>query len=133
LRAIFARISNKKSTLCERAGAAAGWGIFLFVFLMVLREGVELALILRAVELSSDGLQTWIGTILGLAAGNRRRPFLFQGHRQNSSSPFFRADRPLSSGWLPPQLAITGLHELSEARWLPSSKQEMAFIGLSFA
>ena len=28
-----------------------------------------------------------------------------------------------------PQLAITGLHELSEARWLPSSKQEMAIIG----
>jgi uncharacterized membrane protein len=27
------------------------------------------------------------------------------------------------------QLAITGLHELSEARWLPSSKQEMALIG----
>jgi uncharacterized membrane protein len=27
------------------------------------------------------------------------------------------------------QLALTGLHELSEARWLPSSKQEMALIG----
>jgi uncharacterized membrane protein len=27
------------------------------------------------------------------------------------------------------QLALTGLHELSEARWLPSSRQEMALIG----
>ncbi len=27
------------------------------------------------------------------------------------------------------QLAITGLHELSEAQWLPSSKTEMAIIG----
>src|SRR5258708_21816483 len=27
------------------------------------------------------------------------------------------------------QLALTGLHELSEARWLPSSKAEMALIG----
>jgi len=27
------------------------------------------------------------------------------------------------------QLALTGLHELSEARWLPSSKQEMALLG----
>ena len=27
------------------------------------------------------------------------------------------------------QLAITGLHELSEARWLPSSKTEMAILG----
>jgi uncharacterized membrane protein len=27
------------------------------------------------------------------------------------------------------QLAVTGLHELSEARWIPSSKSEMAVIG----
>jgi uncharacterized membrane protein len=27
------------------------------------------------------------------------------------------------------QLALTGLHELSEARWLPSSKAEMAILG----
>jgi len=27
------------------------------------------------------------------------------------------------------QLAVTGLHELSEARWLPSSKAEMALLG----
>jgi len=27
------------------------------------------------------------------------------------------------------QLALTGLHELSEARWLPSSKVEMAILG----
>src|SRR4029077_18409195 len=27
------------------------------------------------------------------------------------------------------QLALTGLHELSEARWLPSSKIEMAILG----
>src|SRR6516165_1574106 len=27
------------------------------------------------------------------------------------------------------QLAVTGLHELSEARWIPSSKSEMAILG----
>ena len=27
------------------------------------------------------------------------------------------------------QLGVTGLHELSEARWLPSSKTEMAVLG----
>jgi len=30
------------------------------------------------------------------------------------------------------QLAVTGLHELSEARWLPSSKAEMAVLGRSW-
>src|SRR5260370_1602371 len=56
-------IEAKVEAYAEKAGSAAGWGIFLFVFLMVLREGAELALILRPVELSSEGLQTWIGTI----------------------------------------------------------------------
>ena len=61
-------IEQKVEAYAARAGNAAGWGIFLFVFLMVVREGAELALILRAVELSSAGLQTWIGTIVGIAA-----------------------------------------------------------------
>jgi high-affinity Fe2+/Pb2+ permease len=34
---------------------------------MVVREGAELVLILRAVELSSAGVQVWIGTGLGIA------------------------------------------------------------------
>src|ERR1700758_5461877 len=46
-------IEQKVEAYAARAGKAAGWGIFLFVFLMVVREGVELAVILRAVELSS--------------------------------------------------------------------------------
>ena len=46
-------IEQKIEAYAEKAGSAAGWGILLFVFLMVVREGAELALILRAVELSS--------------------------------------------------------------------------------
>src|SRR6202043_2953158 len=38
---------------------SAGIGLATFVFLMVIREGAELALILRAVELSSEGLAVW--------------------------------------------------------------------------
>src|SRR3981081_2629123 len=55
-------IEQKVESYASRSGSAAGWGIATFVFLTVLREGVELALILRAVQLSSEGLQTWIGT-----------------------------------------------------------------------
>jgi len=121
-------IEQKIDAYAERAGAAAGWGILLFVFLMVLREGVELALILRAVELSSDGLQTWIGTILGLAAAIAVGVFFFKGTVKIPLHRFFAATTIIL--WLvAAQLAITGLHELSEARWLPSSKQEMAIIG----
>ena len=42
-------------------------------------EGVELALILRAVELSTEGLQTWIGTLVGIAAAIAVGVFFFKG------------------------------------------------------
>ena len=41
-------------------------GLFLFVFLMVLREGVETVLILSAVTLNSTELMSFIGTLSGV-------------------------------------------------------------------
>jgi high-affinity iron transporter len=121
-------IEQKVESYAVRAGRAAGWGIFLFVFLMVVREGVELALILRAVEMSTEGLQTWIGTILGIAAAIGVGVFFFKGTLRVPLHRFF-AVTSLILMLVAFQLALTGLHELSEARWLPSSKQEMALIG----
>jgi FTR1 family protein len=121
-------IEQKVEKYASRAGTAAGWGIFLFVFLMVLREGVELALILRAVELSTEGLQTWIGTILGIGAAIAVGVFFFKGTLRVPLHRFFAVTTIIL--WLVAfQLALTGLHEMSEARWLPSSKQEMAIVG----
>ncbi|HEY6130058.1 MAG TPA: Fe-S-containing protein [Candidatus Acidoferrum sp.] len=121
-------IEEKIENYAARAGSAAGWGIFLFVFLMVLREGAELALILRAVELSSEGIQTWIGTIVGIAAAVAVGLFFFKGTLKIPLHRFFASTTIIL--WLvAAQLALTGLHELSEAQWLPSSKQEMALIG----
>ena len=121
-------IEEKVESYAERAGKAAGWGIFLFVFLMVLREGVELALILRAVELSTEGLQTWIGTIAGIAAAVAVGLFFFKGTLRIPLPRFFAVTSVILM-LVAFQLALTGLHELSEARWLPSSKAEMAILG----
>ncbi|HEX4544727.1 MAG TPA: Fe-S-containing protein [Candidatus Acidoferrum sp.] len=121
-------IEQRVEDYAQRAGRAAGWGIFLFVFLMVLREGVELALILRAVELSSEGLQTWIGTIAGIAAAVAVGLFFFKGTLRIPLHRFFSVTTVILM-LVAFQLALTGLHELSEARWLPSSKAEMAVLG----
>lgn len=121
-------IEQKVERYAVRAGTAAGYGIFLFVFLMVLREGAELALILRAVELSTEGLQTWVGTILGIAAAVAVGLFFFKGTLRVPLHRFFAATSMILM-LVTLQLALTGLHELSEAQWLPSSKQEMALIG----
>jgi high-affinity iron transporter len=121
-------IESKVEMYAVRAGSAAGWGIFVFVFLMVVREGVELALILRAVELSTEGLEIWIGTLLGIAAAVAVGLFFFKGTLRVPLQRFFAATSVILM-LVAFQLALSGLHELSEAQWLPSSKTEMAVIG----
>lgn len=121
-------IEQKVEKYAERGGSSAGWGIALFVFLMVLREGAELALILRAVEMSTEGLQTWIGTVAGIVAAVAVGLFFFKGTLKVPLHRFFAVTSTILI-LVAIQLAITGLHELSEARWIPSSKTEMAIIG----
>jgi high-affinity iron transporter len=121
-------IEQKVEKYAERGGSAAGWGIALFVFLMVLREGVELALILRAVELSTEGVQTWIGTVTGIATAVAVGVFFFKGTLKVPLHRFFAVTSTILI-LVSIQLALTGLHELSEARWIPSSKTEMSVLG----
>ncbi|MGB6835335.1 MAG: Fe-S-containing protein [Candidatus Acidiferrum sp.] len=121
-------IEQKIETYVGRTGGSAGWGIFLFVFLMVLREGAELAVILRAVELSTAGLEIWIGTALGIAAAVAVGVFFFKGTLRVSLHRFFSVTSVILI-LVAVQLGLTGLHELSEAQWIPSSKAEMAVVG----
>jgi len=121
-------IEQRVETYVQKGERAAGWGIGFFVFLMVLREGAELILILRAVELSISGLQVWIGTGIGIALAVAVGLFFFQGTLKIPLGRFFAATSTILMV-VAFQLALTGLHELSEARWLPSSKQEMATVG----
>ena len=121
-------IEEKVEKYAGREGSAAGWGIALFDFLMVLREGAELALILRAVELSTEGFETWIGTLIGIAAAVAVGLFFFKGTLKVPLHRFFAVTSTILI-LVAIQLAVSGLHELSEARWIPSSKTEMAVIG----
>ncbi|MGB0036531.1 MAG: Fe-S-containing protein [Candidatus Acidiferrales bacterium] len=121
-------IEQRVETYARQSTAAAGWGIGFFVFLMVLREGAELVLILRAVELSSAGVEVWIGTGLGIVVAVAVGLFFFQGTLRIPLHRFFKATSAILMV-VAFQLALTGLHEMSEAMWLPSSKAEMATIG----
>ena len=120
-------IEAKVDTYASR-GSGGGWAIGFFVFLMVLREGAELALILRAVELSTEGLQTWIGTLAGIGLAIAVGLFFFKGTLKIPLHKFFSVTSAILM-LVAFQLGLTGLHELSEARWLPSSKTEMAVLG----
>jgi FTR1 family protein len=122
------QIELQVEAYAQRAALAAGLGLATFVFLMVLREGIELVLILRAVELSSEGIGTWIGTVLGLGVAVAVGLFFFKGTLRISLSRFFSATSTILM-IVAFQLALTGVHELSEAMWIPSGPREMAVIG----
>jgi high-affinity iron transporter len=121
-------IENRVESFAQKNSTMAGLGLATFVFVMVVREGAELALILRAVELSSDGLAVWIGTGLGLALAISVGWFFFNGTLKISLGKFFAATSTILI-LVAIQLALTGVHELSEAMWLPSSRWEMAVVG----
>jgi high-affinity iron transporter len=121
-------IEHRVEAYAQKSTRAAGWGIGVFVFLMVVREGAELVLILRAVQLSSAGVQVWIGTALGIAIAVGVGLFFFQGTLRIPLHRFFRATSVILMV-VAFQLALTGVHELSEAMWIWSSKTEMATVG----
>jgi high-affinity iron transporter len=121
-------IEQRIEAYAQKSTRAAGFGIGAFVFLMVIREGAELVLILRAVQLSSAGIQVWIGTGLGIAIAIAVGVFFFQGTLGIPLHRFFAATSVILMV-VAFQLALTGVHELSEAEWIWSSKTEMAMVG----
>ncbi|MGA2717515.1 MAG: Fe-S-containing protein [Candidatus Acidiferrales bacterium] len=121
-------IEDRVEAYAQKSTASAGWGVGAFVFMMVVREGAELVLILRAVELSTEGVQVWIGTALGIAIAVAVGLFFFQGTLRIPLHRFFSATSVILMV-VAFQLALTGVHELSEAMWIWSSKMEMATIG----
>ena len=127
-RSLRKHIEQRVEAYAQKTTLAAGLGIGAFVFLMVVREGAELVLILRAVELSSSGVQIWIGTLLGIAIAIAVGVFFFEGTLRIPLHRFFAATSIILMV-VAFQLALTGVHELSEAQWIWSSKREMATIG----
>ncbi len=110
------------------AGRNASFGLFAFVFLMVLREGVETVLILSAVSLNSTELLSFLGTFLGIIAAIAFGVMFVKGSVRINLQKFFRVTTVILF-FVAAQLVISGLHELSENGVLPSSKTEMAVIG----
>ena len=110
------------------AGRNAWFGLFAFVFLMVLREGVETVLILSAVSLNSTELLSFMGTFLGVVVAVVFGVMFVKGSVRINLQKFFRVTTVILF-FVAAQLVVSGLHELSENGVLPSSKTEMAIIG----
>jgi FTR1 family protein len=104
------------------------WGVFLFVFLMIFREGVETVLMLAAVRLDTSGILEGLGAILGIGLAVLFGVSFVRGTIRVNLKQFFHMTTAILMVVVA-QLAITGLHELSESQFLPSGPREMALIG----
>jgi high-affinity iron transporter len=110
------------------AGNDAWFGLFVFIFLMVLREGAETVLILSAVSLNSTELMSFLGTLLGVLAAIAFGVMFVKGSVRINLQKFFKITTAILF-LVAVQLLVSGLHELSESGVIASSKREMALIG----
>ena len=110
------------------AGNDAWFGLFAFIFLMVLREGAETVLMLAGVSLNSTELMSFLGTLLGVIAAIAFGVMFVKGSVRINLQKFFRVTTAIMF-LVAAQLLISGLHELSESGVIASSKREMAIIG----
>jgi high-affinity iron transporter len=124
-RTLKGQIETKVNSL---SSAGSKIGLFLFVFLMVLREGVETVLILSAVSLNSTELMSFLGTLAGVALAVVFGVMFVKGSVRIHLGKFFQVTTVILV-FVACQLVVSGLHELSENGVLPSSRQEMAVIG----
>jgi FTR1 family protein len=111
-----------------RSAPAVFAGVFLFTFLMVFREGVETALFLAAVSLTTSGLLTALGALAGLALAVWFGVLFIRGSVRLDLGRFFKVTGVALMIFVV-QLLFNGYHELSEAGWLPASPASMALVG----
>jgi high-affinity iron transporter len=112
----------------EATETGGSWGVFLFVFLMIFREGVETVLMLYAIRLDTSGILAGFGAVLGIGLAVLFGVSFVRGTIRINMKQFFQMTTVILMVVVA-QLAITGLHELSEGQILPSGPREMALIG----
>lgn len=124
------RMKNEIETRLQE-GASSGegsWGLFLFVFLMIFREGVETVILLYAVQFNTAGLTEWFAAIAGIGLAVLFGVSFVRGTIKVNLRQFFQMTTVILMVVVA-QLTITGLHELSESGVLPASPDEMRIIG----
>lgn len=107
----------------DRPTSAAWWGVFAFILLMIVREGMETALLLTTLLLQSGERELIIGGLLGVAgAGALAWAWTRYGRRVNLSL-FFQVTA-IFLFLFSIQLVIYTFHELFEAGVMPGVDNE---------
>jgi high-affinity iron transporter len=96
-----------------------GWGLFAVAFLAVVREGIELALLLVATTLQGSLPATVLGVTLGIGAAAVIGFLLYRGVLRLNLASFFRITNILLLLFAAGMVGM-GVHEFIEAGLLPA-------------
>ena len=107
-----------EADLHRAAGRTGSQAIFLVAFLAVVREGIELALLMTASVFTTDAAQTLLGAALGLTVAALLGWGIFAATVRLNLRRFFQV-----TGFLlilfAAGLVAHGVHEFNEAGWIP--------------
>src|SRR5579864_1914741 len=103
-------------------------GVFLFAFLMVLREGAETVLLLVSVDFTTNSVLAATGAIAGLVVAVAIGVAFMKGSLRVDLRRFFSITT-LILVLFAVQLFVSGLHEFAEAGWLPAGETYMRIVG----
>jgi FTR1 family protein len=121
-------IENRIEQAARATSGSFSFGIFIFVFLMVAREGIEAIIFLGAVQFNTTKMMNFIGGLIGLGLAVVFGFLFVKGSIRINLRKFFSITSIILLV-VAIQLFISGLHGLSEALVLPASDREMAIIG----
>ena len=93
--------------------------LFLLAFLAVVREGIELALFLLAIRLTTNPFQEFLGAGLGIFSAALIGWGVFTTTRKLSLTRFFQATNVLLALFAAGLVGL-GIHEFNELSWIPA-------------
>jgi FTR1 family protein len=106
----------------------SSFGLFLFTFLMVFREGAETVLMLLAAGFTTEGILSSAGAALGLAIAIALGVAFYKGTIRVDLRKFFAITTVILLLFAF-QLLASGLHEFAEADIIPSGERYMRVVG----
>jgi len=111
--------ANVQEAAARATGGAGGWALFAVAFLAVVREGIELALLLVAIAFAGEATGMLVGAVLGIALAIGFGVMLYQGVLHLNLKAFFQVTNVLLLFFAAGMVAL-GIHELVEGGLVPA-------------
>jgi len=109
---------NIESTLHQTADGQGQRALFILAFLAVVREGIELALFLLAIRLTTKPFQEFLGAGFGVMSAAVIGLVVFATTRKLSLKRFFKSTNILLALFAAGLVGL-GIHEFNELGWIP--------------